>query len=114
MHFGERIRQLRLQRQLGQRALARRVGVSFTYISKIENEKLDFGDYPSEKLILKLAHSLGADEEELLLLARKIPARIRKRVLERPAVFRRIASLDDRAMDDLIRRLDGQSAGRLD
>jgi hypothetical protein len=26
------------------------VGVNFTYISKIENEKLDFGDYPSEEL----------------------------------------------------------------
>ena len=55
MRFGERVRHLRLEKKLGQRGLADQVGVTFTYISKIENEKLDFGDYPSEELILKLA-----------------------------------------------------------
>ena len=64
------------------------VGVSFTYVSKIENEKLDFGDYPSEDLILKLAKALDADADELLILAEKVPGRIRKRVLERPDAWR--------------------------
>jgi transcriptional regulator with XRE-family HTH domain len=58
MKFGERIRGLRREKNLGQRALAGAVGVSFTYISKIENETLDFGDFPSEDLILRLASIL--------------------------------------------------------
>ena len=53
MTFGEKIRELRKAKNLGQRDLAAKVKVSFTYISKIENEKLDFGDYPSEDLILQ-------------------------------------------------------------
>lgn len=56
---------------------------------------MDFGDYPGEGLFRKLAKVLGADEEELLLLAEKIPEDIRRRVVERPEAFRRIARLDD-------------------
>src|SRR5690606_16680653 len=68
MRFGERIRELRKAKNMSLRALGEAVGVSFTYISKIENEKLDFGDYPSEDLIRKLAQALDADEDELLVL----------------------------------------------
>lgn len=110
MRFGDRVRQLRHEKQLGQRALAKRVGVSFTYVSKIENEKLDFGDYPSEELIHKLAAALDADLDELLILARKIPARIRRRVLERPDAFGRLADLDDDALDRLLHHLDRRPA----
>lgn len=108
MSFGERIRDLRKTKNLSQRDLADKVGVSFTYISKIENEKLDFGDYPSEDLIRKLAKSLGADGDELLLLAEKIPRQIKKRVMERPDAFRKFAELDDAAIDKLLEGLDDQ------
>ena len=73
MTFGEKIRELRKAKNLSQRDLAAKVKVNFTYISKIENEKLDFGDYPSEELILKLAKALEADADELLILAKKVP-----------------------------------------
>ena len=81
------------------------IGVSFTYVSKIENEKIDFGDYPSEDLIRKIASVLEVDEDEMLILAEKTPERIRRRVLERPDAFRTFASLDDSAIDDLLRRI---------
>ena len=106
MRFGEKIRELRKGKNLGQRALADLVGVSFTYISKVENEKMDFGDYPSEDLIHKLAKALDADVDELLLLAKKIPDEIKSRVLERPDAFRRIAKLDDSELDDLLREME--------
>lgn len=102
MGFGEQIRELRKGKGLSQRALGELVGVSFTYISKVENEKLDFGDYPSEDLIRKLAKALDADEGELFLLAEKIPEDIRKRVMERPDAFRKFASLDDKTIDKLL------------
>ncbi len=108
MRFGEKIRELRKAKNLSQRALGDKVGVSFTYISKVENEKLDFGDYPSEDLIRKLAKALGADESELFLLAEKIPEQIKRRVMERPDAFRKFASLDDAAIDKLLEELDDE------
>ena len=71
MTFGDRIRELRKAKNLSQRELASKVKVSFTYISKIENEKLDFGDYPSEELILKLATALDGDPDELRVGSQK-------------------------------------------
>ena len=61
------------------RTLCEMVGVSFTYVSKIENETLGFGDCPSdsEELIRKLADALDGDQDELLILAQKIPERSR-------------------------------------
>ena len=102
MQFGERVRQLRTLRKLTQRELAAKIGVSDTYISKVENENLHFGDFPSEKFIHKLADVLDADEEELLLLADKVPETIRKRVRERPDAFRTLAGLDDKTLDGLL------------
>ena len=84
------------------------VGVSFAYISKVENGKLDFGDYPSADLIRSLAKALDADEDELLLLAEKIPEPIRRRFFERPDAFRQIARLDDQRLDRLLAYIDGK------
>ena len=99
LRFGERVRFLRTSMGLFQRALGEKIGVSFTYVSKIENEKIDFGDYPSEDLIRKLAKVLEVDEDEMLILAEKIPERIRRRVFERPEVFRALALCDDKTLD---------------
>ena len=105
MTFGARLRELRKAKNLSQRALADLVGINFTYLSKVESEKLDFAQYPSGDLIRKLASALEADVDELLLLAKKIPAEIRERVIERPDAFRKIASLDDRALDEILQEI---------
>lgn len=102
MTFGEKVRAARKVKGVDLRTLAGVVGVHFTYLSKIENGKLDFGDAPGEGLILKLAAALDADADELLLLAHRIPEPIRKRVLERPDAFRRLAALDDAALDRVL------------
>ena len=102
MTFGERVRELRKAKNLTLRDVAAKVDINFTYLSKIENGKLDFSDYPSEKLIRKLAKTLGGDTDELLLLAEKVPDRIRKRVLERPGAFAKLAGLDDKALDRIL------------
>ena len=102
MQFGQRVRELRKSKELTQRQLAHQLGVSFSYISKVENERLHFGDYPSAKFIHKLAAELEADEDELLLLADKVPAEIRKRIREKPEAFRKFAGLDDATMDGIL------------
>ncbi len=102
MTFGERIRELRKTKSLTLRDVAKRVKVNFTYVSKIENHKLDFGEYPSEGLIRKLAKVLDADTDELLLLAKKIPKQVRVRMLQRPDAFRAFAACDDDTLDRLM------------
>lgn len=72
MTFGKSIRKLRKANGLTQRSLAEEVGVDFTYISKIENDRLDHT--PSIKTIRKLAEALHADELELMERANKLPA----------------------------------------
>ena len=106
--FGERLRDLRKAKGLSQRALGDIVGVNFTYISKIENEKLDFAQFPSEDLIRKLAEALDGDVDELLLLAKKIPDQIKRRVLERPDAFRKIADLDDQTLNKLLEDIEDE------
>ena len=103
MPFGERVRELREQKSWTQKQLAQRLAVSMSYISKIENERLHFGDFPSAKFILRLAQELCADEDELLLLAEKVPEAIRTRMRQRPDAFRTFAALDDNAMDKVLR-----------
>lgn len=99
MQFGERVRELRALRGLTQQTIADRMSVSVSYISKVENGKLHFGDYPSEKFIHKLADELQADEDELLLLADKVPPSIRIRIQQRPNLFRKLAKMDKRSLD---------------
>jgi transcriptional regulator with XRE-family HTH domain len=106
MKFGEKIRELRKSQNRTQKELGDLVGVTFAYLSKVENERLDFGDYPSEDLIRKLAAALGTDEDELMLLAKKIPEHIRQRVFERPDAFRKFADLGDADIDRLLEEME--------
>ena len=39
------------------RDLAEKVDVGFTHLSRVENERLNFGDYPSDALIHRLAQA---------------------------------------------------------
>ncbi len=105
MKFGERVRELRHAKGWSLRDLAEKVDVGFTYLSRVENERLNFGDYPSDALIHKLADALEADEEELLILAKRVPGPIHKRVLQRPDAFRAFASCDDKTLDRLMTQI---------
>jgi transcriptional regulator with XRE-family HTH domain len=83
MRFGDRVRELRLAEGGRLRDLAGKVGVGFTYLSRVENERLNFGDYPSNALIHRLADALDADDEELLILAKRIPEPVKKQTHKR-------------------------------
>jgi hypothetical protein len=86
--------------------LAAKVGVGLTYLSKAENERLDYGDYPSNALICKLSKVLKADAYELIFLAKRIPDPMKRRILERPDAFRKLARLDDKALDRLVAQIE--------
>lgn len=101
MTFGERLRQLRQAQRLNQRTLAARVGIDFTYLSKIESGRMD---PPSADTIVKLAWALGANPDELLLLAHKVPEDlipIITRSPQWPAFLRSIRELTDDELQEL-------------
>lgn len=102
--LGDRLRALRLERGLTQRALAKAVYVTFPHISKIES-----GDeVPSERLVIQLADELQADRDELLLLARRMPEDLTAAVLEKsdraPEFLRswRAGKISDEDIDGLL------------
>lgn len=98
--FGEYLRKLRKSRGLSQRDLADKIGVSYTYISKIENAALK---PPSNKTIGKIAEALDANAEDLLFNARKIPDDLFD-ILEKD--FRIVSVLRDIPKDKLSRSID--------
>jgi transcriptional regulator with XRE-family HTH domain len=105
MRFGEMVQSLRKGRGLTLRQLAEQVEVGFHYLSKVENQKLDFSDYPSDALICRLARALDADVDELLLSAKKVPDGMRSRIFERPDVFSALSRCDDATLDRVLETL---------
>ena len=103
---GQRIREIRKDRNLTQRELAERVGINFTYLSRVENDRLDDEQTPRQDTLQKIATALDTDVDELLLLARRIPDAFRDRILSKPGIFRRILKLSDNALEELLQRLE--------
>lgn len=117
--FGQRIRQLRKERNLTQRELAERVaaqlkadegrGFDVTYLSKIENDRLP---PPSTVAILELAEVLDTDSDELLALAGKAPPDLGQalkesegaRIFYRSARDMGLTEADWQALIDYLRR----------
>ena len=90
--FGELIKQARKDKGYSQKELAKKLGVDFTYLSKLENDR---GDYaPKEQVIRGLARHLDLEEEELIFLAGRIPQEdeelIKQHYKNMPTLFRRM------------------------
>lgn len=68
--FGERIRRIRTEQKLGLREFALKVGISPTYLSRIETaeEKAP----PAEDVIRKMASQLSDSFDELMTLAGRV------------------------------------------
>ncbi|TWU25097.1 Helix-turn-helix domain protein [Novipirellula galeiformis] len=108
--FGKRIRELRQAKGHSLRDLAPLVDVGFSYLSKVECGKMDFGEYPSAALIHRLADVLEADEDELMLLAKRIPNSITNRVLEQPDVFLALARCDSKTLARIVNAIDASNS----
>lgn len=81
--FGTRLRELRKQAGMSQREVAKKVGIDFTYLSKIESGVLD---PPKEDKIIKLAKVLKTNKDELITLAGKVPSDIAPILLKRGVI----------------------------
>ncbi len=72
-YFGSALRGFRREARLSQRDLAEKVGVDFSYISKIENGRLP---PPSADTIVQICKILNIPPKDLLALTGKIPSDI--------------------------------------
>ena len=79
-NFADRLRRLRRKKGVGLKRAAPQLGVSYTYLSKIENNKA----VPSTELLERIATYYEADTDELFMLADKIPDDIRDILRENP------------------------------
>lgn len=75
--FGTALREKRRARGMSQRELAQQAGLDFSYISKLENDRLP---PPSGDTVITLCRILGVEPEELLALTRKIPSAIQEKL----------------------------------
>ncbi len=104
--FGQKLQELRRSARLSQRDLAEEVGVDFSYISKVENDRLP---PPAADTIVKICSALGAPPDDLLALTGKVPTDVRE-MLTSPSALRFIRraqemNLTDQEWQTLTKRL---------
>ena len=80
MKFGKLLKNLRVQKGVGIKKMAKEVGLNYTYISKLENSKV----YPSSKVLKKFSKYLKYDSDELMISAGKIPKDIEQILMNNP------------------------------
>ena len=67
--FGEFVRRAREAKEIGLREMAKMIGVSPTYLSKVERDEFKA---PAEDKVRAIARIIGADDDELLARAGRI------------------------------------------
>ncbi|MGA9349943.1 MAG: helix-turn-helix transcriptional regulator [Anaerolineae bacterium] len=82
--FGQALRELRRSKGISQRDLAEKVRVDFSYISKIENDRLPS---PAADTIVKICDALEVSPDTLLALSGKIPSELRDTIGSSPAAM---------------------------
>ena len=82
--FGQEVRSRRLEKGLGLRELAGKVGISPPYLSKVEH-----GEFPppAEKRIVAIADHIGVSADVLLALAGKVAKDIRVIITKHPEAW---------------------------
>ena len=89
--FGEYLRRLRRDRRWSLHQLAEQTGLSYTHLSRLENDST----LPRADTVAKLAEALDGDLKELLTLADCLPQLILDRIVSRPetsgVLLRRVA-----------------------
>jgi len=80
MEFGQILRQLRTKAGLGIKRLAPELGVTYSYLSKLENNEIG----PSEGLVGRVASYFEYDRDQLLISAGEVPPEILEILREHP------------------------------
>ena len=79
--FGEFVRRERKAKEIGLREMAKMIGVSPTYLSKIERDEFP---PPAEDNVRKIAAIIGCDADELLARADRVSSDLSEIIKRRP------------------------------
>jgi len=114
--FGKKLRELRVNSDIGLRELARLIDKSPGYLSDVEHDNVP---PPSEDVILKIAAALSVDKKELLIAAQKMDPAISSYVAQDPeaADFLRMAQekkFDSGDWDTLTKLAEAAKLGNAD
>ena len=82
--FGAHLRKLRVQRRIGLRKLAMTIGISPTYLSKIERGEMP---PPAERQVVALANVLGQDKDVFLGIAGRIASDLPALIQKNPSKY---------------------------
>jgi transcriptional regulator with XRE-family HTH domain len=94
--FGALVRRERVAKEIGLREMAKKIGVSPTYLSKLERDEFP---PPAEDKVRKIARIIEHDPDELLALAGRVSSDLTDIIRERP-----------REMADFLRAAKGLTA----
>jgi transcriptional regulator with XRE-family HTH domain len=95
--FGQRLQSLRRAKGVTQRELAGRVGVDFSYISKMENDRLP---PPAAETVVRICEALGIAPDELLAVTGKMPQAMQQSIGSSPAAIRFLRSAQAMELDE--------------
>ena len=79
--FGAFIRGERVAREIGLREMAKKIGVSPTYLSKVERD--EFAP-PTEEKVRSIAQIIDCDPDELLAMAGRMPSDLADIIKQHP------------------------------
>ncbi|MDH5525913.1 MAG: helix-turn-helix domain-containing protein [Nitrospirota bacterium] len=107
--FGSTVRILRTKKGIGLRKFAKQVGISPTYLSKIER-----GEFPppAEDKVVAIADALEQDHDELLALSGRIATELKQVILRAPKEFGSLLRMADGLRGDGLAQL-SQAAEKL-
>jgi transcriptional regulator with XRE-family HTH domain len=92
--FGALVRREREAKEIGLREMAKKIGVSPTYLSKVERDEFP---PPAEDKVRKIAEIIGCDTDELLARAGRVSSDlseiIKRHPVEMAALLRRTTGL---------------------
>lgn len=104
MKFGRTVRKLREEKQISIAQLARRVGMSPTYLAPIER---DVFPPPAESKVVKIAKALDQDSDEFLALAGRVASDLHRIIRKRPSptarLLRAVSGLPEAEIEKIVK-----------
>ena len=95
--FGQKMRALRRAAGVTQRELAKQVGVDFSYVSKLENDRLP---PPAAETVIRICSALDEAPDELLAAGGKMPPRLQESISSNPAAIQFLRSAQAMGLDE--------------
>lgn len=93
--FGQLLKEIRRSKSISQRELASTVGVDFSYISKIENDRLP---PPAAETIESICQALGIASDILLSYSGKVTDEIKNIITSSPEAVRFMQEVKTRSL----------------